>query len=477
MTRHVIRSGIAVSGLLWLAATGSAEESKPNRVTLTLRDAVRMAVTRSPEVRSSASEVEAFLAKKQQADAARFPQISSTGVIGPAPAANRVDLPGVSESLSSIAAREGAINSAFGQTGFMLIQPIYTFGLISNLRAAAQHGVNAQRAAVDKTTAEVALRVREAYYGLLLSKEIKVMLDDLYEQMLKAVDRLEVLLEGGFASEQDLFKLRTFQGELEKNLNLAEGSMAIAREALRTWTGLPPNTDVEPADSKLLPDLRDLPPVDVFVADARTRRPEFTQLREGIRAKKALTEAERARYWPTVFFGIQGSVAYAPNRDRIPNNAFVRDPLRHAYAGPVLGLKYDLDFGITEGKIREAQAEVEKLQEMERLAGEGIPLQVQKAYREVEEARRNVVALDRAFENAKKWVVTAIANFDLGIGDTKDLADAVLAMAKTRADYFQAVFNYQMGIARLENAAGRDVEEIRALTRQEKGSSIAEVSR
>ncbi len=56
-----------------------------------------------------------------------------------------------------------------------------------------------------------------------------------------------------------------------------------------------------------------------------------------------------------------------------------------------------------------------------------------------------------------------MANSDLGIGETKDLADAVLAMAKTRADYFQAVFNYQMGVAQLDNAAGRDVEEIRAL--------------
>lgn len=57
------------------------------------------------------------------------------------------------------------------------------------------------------------------------------------------------------------------------------------------------------------------------------------------------------------------------------------------------------------------------------------------------------------------------------------LADAVLAMAKTRSEYFQAVFNDQMGIARLENATGRDVDEIRTLTAEEKGSRTAEASR
>jgi len=471
----------SVGGLLVLVLTaaGSAafgQEIKPKRVMLTLREAVKRAVARSPEVRSTTFEVEALLGKKQQADAARFPEISSVGVIGPSLEAERRDPTGLPKALKSLNVREGTLTSAFGRYDFLLIQPIYTFGLISNLRAAAEHGVKAQQAGVDKTATEVALRVREAYYGLLLFKELKAFLGDLYEQMLKEVNRLQILLEGSYVAEADLFKLRTFQGELEKNLNLADRGIAIAKEALRTWTGLDPGADADPADA-LVPELRDLPAVEVFIQEAREKRPEFVQLREGIRAKTALLEAERAKYWPTVFFGIQGSVAYAPNRDRILNNPFVTDPLRHAFVGPVLGLKYDLDFGITAGKVREALAEVEKLEALHHVASEGIPLQVQKAYRELEEARQNVLALDRAFENAKKWVVTETANFDLGIGETKDLADAVLAMAKTRSEYFQAVFNYQMGLARLENAAGRDVEEIRALTAEEKGPRTAEGSR
>jgi hypothetical protein len=38
-------------------------------------------------------------------------------------------------------------------------------------------------------------------------------------------------------------------------------------------------------------------------------------------------------------------------------------------------------------------------------------------------------------------------------------------MAKSRADALQAVFNYHMGVARLENAAGRDLDEIRSMMR------------
>ncbi|MBI4588359.1 MAG: TolC family protein [Candidatus Rokubacteria bacterium] len=475
-----VRAGaVGAAALLLVGIVAPARGQEPNstRVMLTLRDAVKIAVTRSPEVKSGTFDVEALLGKKQQADAARLPQITAVGVVGPSPEAERRDPSGLSQELKSVNVREGGVTSAYGSADLLLIQPIYTFGLISNLRAAAEHGVKAGRAGVEKTASDVALRVREAYYGLLLFKDLKALLADLHEQLLKAADRLELLLEGGFASEQDLFKLRTFQGELEKNLNLANRGVALAKEALRTWTGQSPDADVDAAEEKLVADLKDFPGVDFYIEEARRNRPEFIQLREGLRAKKALVEAARAQYWPTIFFGIQGSVAYAPNRDRVLNNAVVQDPLRHSYIGPVVGLKYDTDFGITAGKIREAQAEVGKLKSLQTVAEEGIPLEVQKAYGELQEAKQNVQALEKAYANAKKWVVTALANFDLGIGETRDLADAVLAMAKTRADYFQAVFSYQMGVARLDHAAGRDVEGIRALVAEEHESVNAEVTR
>src|SRR3990172_8274141 len=109
----------------------AGQETKSKRVVLTLRDAVKTAVARSPEVKSTAFDVEALLGKKKQADAARFPQITSLGAIGPSPEAERQDPSGLPKALKSINTREGTISSAFGSADFLLIQPIYTFGLIS----------------------------------------------------------------------------------------------------------------------------------------------------------------------------------------------------------------------------------------------------------------------------------------------------------------------------------------------------------
>ncbi|MBI2198959.1 MAG: TolC family protein [Candidatus Rokubacteria bacterium] len=474
-----VRVGLCALSLVLASAGGAAAQTpQGSTVVLSVRDAVKAALTRSPEVKGAALDVEAFLAKKQQADRARWPQLTALGVVGPSAEAERLDGSGLSTPLRSINAREGTVNGAFGRLDLLLAQPIYTFGLIDNLRAAAEHGIRAQKAGRDKTASEVGLRVREAYTGLQLFKELGSLLGDLHEQLIKAGERLELLQEGGFAADQDLFKLRAFQGELEKNINVAARGHSIAAEALRVWTGRPPGVMIEPSESRLAADLEPLAPLESFVEDARAKRPEFTQLAEGLRARQALVEAARARAWPMVFFGIQGSVAQATNRDRVLNNAYISDPLQHAYIGPVLGLKYDLDFGVSSGRVREAEAEVGKIEALRAQVVEGIALQVAKAHGEVREAARNVEALDRAHGNAKKWAVSASANFDLGIGDTKDLADAVLALAKTRAEYLQAVFNYRVGLARLDNAAGRDLEELRALMAEAYPSlTTAEVSR
>jgi len=463
--RGSVGVSVGLLGLLGALAPAAAAAPAGPAGGLSLEEAVARAVRRSPEIASGVADVEAFLGKQAQADGARFPQLSAVGILGPAPAATRGARGSEPAALQALNVKEGTVDAVFGRTDFLLLQPLYTFGLISNLRAAAAHGVQAQRAAVDRTTAEVALRVREAYWGLVLARELGTHLGDLHEQLQTAAEREATLVEGGFAAEQDLFKLRTFEGELEKNLNLTRRLADIAQEALRVWTGLPAAPAITPGDARLPPAGGPPGPLADYLRDAQAKRPEFIALREGLRAKQALAEAERARYWPLVFFGIQGSVAYAPTRAGIGNNAYVTDPLNHAYAGPVLGLKYDLDFGITRGRVQEADAEVGKLVALQAHAVEGIALQVQKAYGELVEAHRNVAALDRANEYARKWVVTALANVDLGIGDTKDLADAVLAMAKSRADSLQALFNYHMGLARLDNAAGRDLDALRGLVR------------
>lgn len=135
-------------------------------------------------------------------------------------------------------------------------------------------------------------------------------------------------------------------------------------------------------------------------------------------------------------------------------NPFIYDPLYHEWGGVVVGMRLGIDFGITSGKVSEARAEYNKVQALQDQAEMGIPIQVTKAYQEIIEARRNIKSLEEGYQNARKWMVAASANYDLGIADAKDLADGVTAYAKLKADYFRFIYNEKIAWANLAQATG-----------------------
>ncbi|HOP40056.1 MAG TPA: TolC family protein, partial [Geobacteraceae bacterium] len=76
------------------------------------------------------------------------------------------------------------------------------------------------------------------------------------------------------------------------------------------------------------------------------------------------------------------------------------------------------------------------------------------AYLELKEAEKSIAATKDAYGNAKKWAVSAVANFDMGIGPAKEIFDALQNYARMRADYFQSIYNLNMSRANLAYAIG-----------------------
>jgi len=84
----------------------------------------------------------------------------------------------------------------------------------------------------------------------------------------------------------------------------------------------------------------------------------------------------------------------------------------------------------------------------------GIPIQVTKAYEELVEARKNIKSLEDAYKNARKWMVATSSNFDMGVGDIKDLSDSFIAYGRMKADYYRSIYNEKIGWANLVQATG-----------------------
>ncbi|MGH7358682.1 MAG: TolC family protein [Candidatus Rokuibacteriota bacterium] len=445
-----------IAGAQTPAAPPAAPVPAAPGIRLTLEESLRLALQRSPETRQALAEVEGYRGKQLQALGIGRPQLELSTALGPSPRARGDQVSSPDEQYSA------DITGVFVRGSVSLIQPIFTWGLIQNARQAAEHGVRAAQAGVDVRSTEVALRVKQAYWGVVTARSIRAFLLEVRQQVEDAISRTERLIEGGYATDIDVFRFRSKLGELDRGLHQTEKTIELATQALGAWTGQPPGVPIEPADAALPEAMRPLQAVDLYVQDAILTRPEFTQLREGIEARRRLVEVERKQGYPLFFVGLLGDLAYATNRDRL-ENPYVIDPLYHAAVGPVIGFKYNLDFGIRAGKVKEAEAELHKLEALHTFATDNIPLQVRDAYTTIVEAARNVSVLANAHDNAKRWLVASSSNADLGVGDPDDLADAFAQYARSRAEYLQALYAYVFGLEQLAHAVGQDVAEVQRL--------------
>jgi outer membrane protein TolC len=425
------------------------------KIILNLQQCIQKAVEVSPEIGEARYEEEVYKSKKMQADSAVYPQIELFVIAGPSPEAKEGEFFRTDVKATSI-------NGVFSSAEVTLIQPIYTFGKIAGYREAAASGIRVAQAGTDKKTSDIVLRTKELYYSLLLAMDMRRLVLEIKDDLLESIKKAERQIEIGspWADEANLYKLRAFLGEVERNLNESEKGVALARDALITIMGLPRDIDFDIADSTLTPE--DNIPAELawYLKNANEMRPEFIQLKEGLNARNALVRAERSGFYPQLFVGLRASVAGATNRDRI-DNPYVFDHFNHAYGAAFMGLKWSIDFGITKGRVKEAESEYHKLAEKKRFAENAIPLQVRKAYLDFQEAEKNIVALENAYKNARKWVVTAMLNFDMGIGEAKEIGEAAAIYAQTKANYIRSVFNHRMSFANLLYAAGMDMRDIR----------------
>ena len=442
---------ITVSVLAICCWTGPtlAEEPAPPKLVLGLKACIQRALSSAPELGETRADIELAASKLAEAKSHRFPKVEILNLIGPVPQArgNQVFSPDSINQTDRL--------TWFDRADATIVQPLYTFGKISESMNAAEHGIEVDRAKQEQRPNEISLKVKEYYYGLLLARELKEMVLDIRESLTKARDKARKLLkeESPNVNELDIFKLDAFAGEVDKYLEEAKKGEALALSALKTQIAVSPDVEMDIETERLTTDEVSIPDLPLFLDASKTQRPEYKQIDQGLRARAALVEAAKAAYYPDIFLGGYLSAAYAEKRDRI-TNPYVPDEFNHLWGGVALGLKWNLDFGITGAKVAAERAQYNRLVATKEFAESNIPLQIRKSYLEIKEAEKSIDATRSAYTNAKKWVVAALANFDFGIGPAQEIFDALQNYARMRADYFQSLYNYKLAQANLAYAVG-----------------------
>jgi outer membrane protein TolC len=186
---------------------------------------------------------------------------------------------------------------------------------------------------------------------------------------------------------------------------------------------------------------------------AQERRPELTALREGQQAQNALARAEAAGFRPDVLLMAFVDAAYTPGRDWLETR-FVIDPLNHFVPGLLLGLRWQFQGDTAQARAQEQHARAEVLRHMGEWATAGIPAEVRRAYEDVRRAARDIQRGSEAVSKAKKWMVQASADYNIGFLDVREVSDAVEAYVTLRTGLMKARYDHNVAMAALSKATG-----------------------
>jgi outer membrane protein len=450
-TTAVVCGLAAVSLFLILRQPLPCRAQDGDKPVLSLEQMIRMALVKSPELAGIKSEVGVAQSELEQVDAAYYPQLESITMAGPVKDANR---PAVINGRITDPSPDMSIG-VFGSTDFAMTQPLYTFGKLSNRRDAAAKGLAARELKLAQKENEIALRVKELYYALVLARAGVEAATEALAYFDDARARMKRLLDAGSPNvlESDLYRIDAYAANTLRSRAEAQKGAGIAYFALKSLIQLPPGNEFDPAEKML--SLREdrLGELDVYIGKALADRPELKQLEQAIAAQHSLVEAARSDRYPSFFAALAGSAAGAPGRETF-HNAYFPDQYNHAYVGVVGGLKWHFDFGIAKAKIEKEKAEYERLLHAKGTGRLNIPIEVVKYYEEVREWRVAGEAYRNAAAASRKWIVASLSNFDMGIGTADDMLRGMEKYGENRGKYLEAVFGYNMSLAQLEYATG-----------------------
>jgi outer membrane protein TolC len=235
-----------------------------------------------------------------------------------------------------------------------------------------------------------------------------------------------------------------------------EQNRSTARSALRRQLFLPDETIVVPAADELTPLNFSLHPDSLshYIALGLRNRPEVDQAAAGVEAREALVDVAKSDYYPKI--GVQASLSQSVTLPERPNprNAFVGDSFMGTGTRTGLGIELDLNFGQTQARVEEAQAELSEVKQQRTAARQLVRFEVEEAYRNVIIAQTDVASRKRATTISGEWLRTEQIDFDLGFGDTENLVKAVRADLEAEARYVEAVKKYNVAVLKLLRATG-----------------------
>jgi outer membrane protein TolC len=381
------RSKILTAGLLFLGSltfAGAQEQAATSPRHLTLQEAVQLALKHNHMVRVAGLRVEEMQHAKEKAKSGYFPTIKNESRVFTVTDTQFIQIAAGSLGTvagtpipdSSVTLNQGG--KTFVTSGTGLVEPLtQLFTRVKPANEAASADLGASRADAHETENEVALKVHELYYRVLITQLHR----SATEARIKAAQDLQSerteQVKYGSALDEAVIESHAQSLQAKQELLSTELQLSDLTMQLNDVTGLPLTTQLELDPS--VPGVHDTCEREECIKVALQSHPEIIAAREELRKANAAVQLSKADYIPDV-------TAFA--RYSYQNNVPF---LAHNFGSFGFELTYDLfDGGKRRAAVRESDAQVAEAKENLARVTEDVQLRLQVAYNKLQRTREMV---------------------------------------------------------------------------------------
>ncbi|CAN5180476.1 TolC family protein [soil metagenome] len=445
--------------------------------TLTLERAVQTALQRNRDVRAARLALDEAGGQASEAWAGVLPSVdlnaSYTRNISPPVSflpAQLIDPEAGPDDL--IPVRFGADN--LWNSTIRLEQPLFQAQAFLGV-GAARRFLTLQEEVLRGAVQSVITRVRIAYYDVLLGSEQARLLEISVDRVRAALLETRAMYQAGVASEYDVLRLEVELANLEPNLRRARNAVVQSRRNLAVELGISEVEEVAVAGSLAelnivspeantaenrtvlqvsgLPLGAPLPSTETLVSIAEDSRSDIRQLELTHSLRRTELRAEQLEYAPKItLFG-----NYVINAQESGAPGFFGSGRERAYGRSAgISLSMPIFSGFRENaRIRQRRAVVRTVETQTELARDRAEAQVRTLVDRVDEAAARAEAQRLAVQQAQRGFEIAAIQYREGISSQLERTDAEVALRESEFNYAQAVYDYLVARAQLDEAVGR----------------------
>jgi outer membrane protein len=426
---------VGAIGLASLAPTAVCMGEAPTD-SLTIEDAVRLALAVSPAVTQAEQAVLAAEARIGSSTSARYPDIAFEGSytrIGPVP---EITFAGSAFKLAP--ANNYDLHLGLNQT-------VYDFGRTSTAVDLARAGRQSATDYVEQVKSAIAYQTMAVFNSILILRESVAVLDDQISALKRHIDVSRKKVEAGTATDFDVLTTRVRVAAATNDRIEAATNLETQEIMFRKLVGLAESAPVavSGAFAKTQRTFAD----SVLLSMALADRPEMVAARDAEMTASLQVRLASLGDRPSVGLILSSGLAtgYPDNLNQLKAN----------YAAGV-NLRVPIFNGhLTRSRRSEAEAGLHMAQARSEDTKRQIRAEVEQAAASVRaywEKTRNAEVLVKQAEEA---VAMAKVRYEAGVVTNLDVLDAQTALTQAKLAYLRSLYAYSMSLVDLDRATGK----------------------